>query len=94
MWSIAPPVLIAGAALSLALAAPAAADNAGYLHELQASYPTVGTQQLLSEGNKVCSEIRGGMNATDAVAMVMRDIGVSVPAAGDIVSASVVHLGC
>ena len=94
MWSIAPPVLLAGAALSLALAAPAAADNAGYLHELQASYPTVGAQQLLSEGNWVCSAIRGDMNATDAVVMVQKDIGVSVPAAGDIVAAAVVHLGC
>ena len=84
MWSIAPPVLIAGAALSLALAAPAAADTAGYLHELQASYPTVGAQQLVSEGTKVCSAIRGGMNSTQAVVMVMRDIGVSVPAAGAI----------
>jgi hypothetical protein len=34
------------------------------------------------------------MNSTDAVQMVQRDLGVSVPAAGDIVSAAVVHLDC
>jgi len=94
MWSLTPPVLIMGAAMSLAFAAPAAADEGGYLHALQATYPTVGTQQLLSEGIKICSAIRGGMNSTTAVAMVQRDLGVSVPAAGDIVSAAAVHLGC
>ena len=94
MWSIAPPVLIAGAALSLAFAAPATADSAGYLHAVQPTYPTVGAQRLLSEGTKVCGAIGGGMNSTEAVLMVQRDIGVSASAAGDIVAAAAVHLGC
>jgi hypothetical protein len=34
------------------------------------------------------------MNSTNAVLQVQREIGVSVPAAGDIVSAAVIHLGC
>jgi hypothetical protein len=54
----------------------------------------VSPQQLLSEGAKVCSAIDSGMNATNAVQMVQKDLGVSIPASGDIVSAAVVHLGC
>jgi hypothetical protein len=34
------------------------------------------------------------MNSPQAVQMVQNDLGVSVPAAGDIVSAAVVHLDC
>jgi hypothetical protein len=94
MWSNAPRVLIGGAALSIAFAAPATADTGAYLHALQGFYTSLSAQQLLTEGSRVCSAIRGGMNSTDAVQMVQRDLGVSVPAAGDIVSAAVVHLDC
>jgi hypothetical protein len=94
MWSIAPTALIAGAALSLALAPSAAADTAGFLHAVVPTYNNVSPQQLLAAGNKACAAIRGGMNSTNAVLLVQKDIGVSVPAAGDIVSAAVIHLGC
>jgi Protein of unknown function (DUF732) len=94
MWSIAPRVLIGGVALSLAFAAPVAADTSAYLHALQGFYTSLSAEQLLTEGSRVCSAIRGGMNSTEALQMVQRDLGVSVPAAGDIVSAAVVHLDC
>jgi hypothetical protein len=94
MWSITARVLIGVAAMSLAFASPAAADSGDYLHALQPTYTSVTTQQLLSEGAKACNAIRSGMNSTQTVLMVQKDLGVSVPAAGDIVSAAVVHLGC
>lgn len=87
-------LLTASTAVSLAFAAPASADAGSYLHALQDTYTSLSTQQLLSEGTKICNAIRGGMNSTNAVMMVQRDLGVSVPAAGDMVSAAVVHLGC
>jgi len=49
---------------------------------------------LLSEGRTVCNAISNGMNSTAALGMVQNDLGVSVSAAGDIVSAAAVHLGC
>ncbi|HYZ68643.1 MAG TPA: DUF732 domain-containing protein [Mycobacterium sp.] len=88
------PALVAGTAMSLAFAAPASADTAGYLAKLQDVYPTLSSQQLLTEGYKVCAVTRSGKSSADALQMVQKDIGVSVPAAGDIVSAAVVHLGC
>lgn len=94
MWSNALRVLIAAMVASLAFAAPAAADTGSYLHAVQPTYTNVTAQQLLSEGIRVCSAVRSGMNSSQAVQMVQDDLGVSVPAAGDIVSAAVVHLDC
>ncbi|WP_142392697.1 DUF732 domain-containing protein [Mycobacterium sp. 3519A] len=94
MWSKAVRVVIVGAAMSLAFAPSAAADSAGFLHAVVPTYNNVTPQQLLTAGYNACSSIRGGMNSTDAILQVQHEIGVSVPAAGDIVSAAVVHLGC
>jgi hypothetical protein len=94
MRSIVLQILIAGVATSLAFAAPANADSGEYLHALQPFYPTLSTETLLSVGSKVCSTIRSGSNSTVALKMVQDQIGVSVSAAGDIVSAAVVHLDC
>jgi Protein of unknown function (DUF732) len=94
MWSIAAPVLVAGSAMSLAFAAPASAAEDEYLHALQSSYVFLSPQQLLSEGEKVCNAIRGGTTSTEAISMVVKDLQVSVPAAGNIVAAAVVNLGC
>ena len=87
-------LLIAGTAAGVAFAAPAPADTGGYLQALVPNYPTVGAQQLVSEGAKVCGAIRSGMNSPQAVQMVQDDLGVSVPTADDIVSAAVIHLDC
>jgi hypothetical protein len=94
MWSVPLRALIAGAAVSVAFAAPAAADTGGYLQVLQDRYTSLTAQQLLSEGRAVCNAISNGMNSTDAVGMVQDHLEVSVSAAGDIVSAAVVYLGC
>jgi hypothetical protein len=94
MWSNALRVLIAAMVAFLAFAAPAAADSADYLHAVQPTYTNLTAQQLLSEGMRVCSAVRSGMNSPQAVQMVQDDLGVSVPAAGDIVSAAVIHLDC
>jgi hypothetical protein len=88
------PALVVGTAMSLAFAAPASADTAGYLAALQPFYPTLSSQQLLTVGYKVCNATRSGTNAADALLMVQKDLGVSAPAAGDIVSAAVVNFGC
>jgi hypothetical protein len=94
MWSGLLRTLIAGAAMSLAFASPAAADPAEFLHQVQPFYNNFSAEQLLSEGMRVCSASRSGMRAPDAVQMVQNDIGASVAAAGDIVAAAVVHLDC
>jgi hypothetical protein len=93
MWSIVLRVMIAGSA-SLAFAAPAAADEAEYLHELQPSYLYLSPQELLSEGMKVCQVARTALPAPNIVVMVQRDLKVSVTTAGDIVAAAVVQLDC
>jgi hypothetical protein len=93
MWSIALRVLIAGTA-SLVFAAPAAADNADYLHALQDTYQSLSAEQLLSEGMKICRASRSGMTSPQIVAMVQRDLGESVSAGLDIVSEAIVRLDC
>ncbi|WP_082691799.1 DUF732 domain-containing protein [Mycobacterium sp. IS-1556] len=75
-------------------AAPAQADEATYLKELLPSYTHLTAAQLLAEGYRVCQAERSGTNSPEAVKMVYRDLGVSLTAAGDIVRAAVVHLGC
>ncbi|HEX2286862.1 MAG TPA: hypothetical protein VHI10_18900 [Mycobacterium sp.] len=87
-------VLIAVVATALAVAAPAAADEAEYLHLVQPKYTFLSAEQLLSEGIKVCKASRAGMLSPDAVQMVQKDLAVSVGAAGDIVAAAVVTLDC
>jgi hypothetical protein len=92
MWSIPLGAVAAGAALSLAFASPAAADPAAFLKDVQPFYQNFTVEQLLSEGFRVCSAMQGGMNSPHAVEMVQKDIGASVPAAGDIVASAVVNL--
>jgi hypothetical protein len=92
MWSIPLGALTAGAAISLAFASPAAADAGSFLGQVQPFYQNFSAEQLLSEGFRVCSAQSAGMNSPLAVAMVQNDLGASVPAAGDIVAAAVIHL--
>jgi hypothetical protein len=91
-------VLIAVVATLLAsavtAAAPAAADESGYLQQLVPKYVFLSPQQLLDEGHKVCDAIHRGMISPDAAIMVQKDLAVSVTAAVDIVGAAGVQLGC
>lgn len=86
-----PLSVVAGA---VAFAAPAAAGEDEFVETMQTSYAFLTEQQLRSEGAKICSVLGGGVPASDAVIMVRNDLGVSISAAGEIVSAAVVQLDC
>ncbi|MGE2688919.1 DUF732 domain-containing protein [Mycolicibacterium pulveris] len=86
--------LIVMFAASLFFAPQAAADQDEYLRKLESRYPYLSSEQLTAAGNKVCNAIRQGIPASNAAIMVREDLGVSVPVAGDIVSAAVIELGC
>jgi hypothetical protein len=90
------PLAVAAAAAAAAVgqAAPATADEDGYLRVTQARFAFLSAAQLTAEGSKICGLTRSGVPASDAVLVVQRDLGVSVPAAYDIVNAAVVHIGC
>lgn len=81
------------AGIAVGTAAPAAASESDYLR-LKDSLTFLTTQQLLSAGYRACAAVHNGVRTTDAVNMVMNDLGVSVSAALDIVAAAVVDLSC
>ena len=83
--------LVAG--IAVGAASPAGADEGDYLR-LKDRLTFLTTQELLSEGYKVCGAIHNGTKSPDTVKMVMRDLAVSVDNALDIVSAAVFELGC
>lgn len=85
-------VLAAVVAAAFAFTAPAAADEGKYLERVQPRFSFLSTQQLLSEGDKVCNATRSGMTAADAVQMVQNDLALSVSAGFEIVSAAIVGL--
>jgi hypothetical protein len=87
-------LLIAGMAASIAFAAPAGADEGAYLQKLQPEYPFLTAEQLLSAGRTVCSTTTSGVGSATALQVVQKDLRVSVSAAGDIVAAAIVDLGC
>jgi hypothetical protein len=68
--------------------------NDGFLQVLQPKYGYLSESQLLAEGNKVCSVMSGGVPASDAVAMVYKDLGVSTSVAYEIVVNAINHFGC
>jgi hypothetical protein len=91
--------LIASATIALALAAPVAAAPAApneeaFVRPILTRYVFLDAQHLLSEGYKICSVLRSGIPSSDATMMVRDDLGVSVSAAGEIVSAASLNLGC
>jgi hypothetical protein len=79
---------------AVAFAAPAVADEDEFVRTMQATYAFLTEQQLRTEGAKICSVLGTGTPASDAVVMVREDLGVSISAAGEIVSAAVVQLDC
>lgn len=90
-WWLTAAAVVGGA---LATASPAGAQDADYLWLLQDKYRFLTSDQLLSEGYKVCALIEQGVGAQDAAEMVQQDLGVAPVAALDIVSAATVELGC
>jgi hypothetical protein len=91
-------VLIAGvgavSAFAVMAAAPAQADAATYLQQLQTRYVYLNPQQLLAEGYRVCQAERSGVNSSDVVSMVYRDLPVPMSAALDIQVGAIDELGC
>lgn len=85
---------ITAAAAAVAFAAPASADQSEFVRKVQSQYVFLTTDQLVATGQKVCAATTSGMPASDAVMMVRNDLGISVPAAGDVVSTAIVELGC
>lgn len=86
--------LIVLVAASVIFAPQAAADQDEYLRKLQSRYPYLTAEQLIAEGHKVCKVVRQGIPSSNAAIMVREDLGVSIPAAGEIVSAAVGELSC
>ncbi len=87
-------VPLAAGAAAVTFASPAVASEDEFVETMQASYVFLTEQQLRSEGAKICSVLGSGVPASDAVVMVRNDLGVSISAAGEIVSAAVVDLDC
>jgi hypothetical protein len=86
--------LLAVVPAAVALAAPAAAGEEEFVRTMQTTYAFLTDQQLRTEGAKICGILNSGTPASEAVIMVSDDLSVSVSAAGEIVSAAVVHLNC
>ncbi len=81
-------------AASVIFAPQAAADQDEYLRKLQDRLPFLSSEQLLAEGTRICNATRQGTPASDVVVMVRDDLGLSISAAGNVVSTAVVELGC
>jgi hypothetical protein len=79
-------------ALSLTTAAPAQASAESYLKPLMARFVFLSPQQLLTAGYKVCQAEKNGTNSADASNMLQKDLGLSVAASVEIVSAAVINL--
>ncbi|MCV7221746.1 DUF732 domain-containing protein [Mycolicibacterium elephantis] len=83
---------VATAALTVLLAPPASATEDEFLNGLRDRYTFLSDDQLLSEGQRVCSATRGGVLAPDAVVMVRDDLRVSTDAALKIVTSALLDL--
>jgi hypothetical protein len=88
---------VASTSVAVWAAAPATADNSSYIDYLQKDTYLVGkysSQQLLTEGYKVCDAVSKGAKDLDAVDIVKSDLSVSDGAAIDVYSAATTMLGC
>ena len=85
-------VALAVGALSVALAAPAAADEQAYLDRLLPKMAFLTPEVALSEGFRVCAVLNQGRPTPDAVPMVVEDLYTSTSVATDIVTAAAVEL--
>lgn len=82
------------AATSLAVAAPASADQRAYLTALAPRWAYLSPNQLMSEGYKVCNFVDAGNTASSAADMVRADLTVNVDVASEIVITAIKQLGC
>lgn len=83
-------------AAALGFAAPASADEAGYL-KLRDRLAFLTDEQLLSAGDMVCRATRSGVPASEIVDIVLAELqpyGVTVSSATVIITTAVAELGC
>ncbi len=85
-------VLMVMIGAAMVFAAPAAADEEEYLKPLREQFVYLSEEDLLSAGQRVCQVVASGHPSADAVVMVRKELGISVGAAGEVVSAAVVDL--
>ncbi|MEW5810012.1 MAG: hypothetical protein AB1925_11190 [Actinomycetota bacterium] len=78
----------------LTLAAPATADTGSYLDGLQPMYASLTRDQLLAAGSMACGILGSGQPAPVAVNALYKQMGLSLSAGNNIVTAAVIHLGC
>jgi hypothetical protein len=82
------------AGIAIGAAPPSAADEGEYLHQIQPELAFLSSNQLLTEGYKVCRYLSPGRQSSDAVPVVVQDLGISVAAALRIVPAAIEQLDC
>ena len=87
-------VAVLAIGVAIGVAPPAAAEESAYLNQLSPRLTFLSTEQLLTEGYKVCRYVGVGRPTADAIPLVMKDLEVTVAAALDIVSAAVQQLDC
>jgi hypothetical protein len=87
-------VAVLAAGVAIGVAPPAAAEESAYLNQLSPRLTFLSTEQLLTEGYRVCRYVAVGRPTADAIPMVMKDLQTSVSAALDIISAAVQQLDC
>jgi hypothetical protein len=80
--------------IAIGAAPPAVADESDYLNHLGPRLAFLTTDQLLSEGYKVCRFIGVGRPSPDAIPMVMKDLQITVAAAVDIMAGAIEELDC
>src|SRR4051812_41179539 len=86
MRSLSAVVLAAGIGVAIGLAPPAQAGESEYLGRVQYKLAYLSTDQLLTEGHKVCDLILRGNPSPAAIPMVTKDLQpISVAAAVDII---------
>ncbi|MEU0497690.1 DUF732 domain-containing protein [Mycobacterium sp. NPDC006124] len=83
---------VVAALTAIGVSAPAAADEAGYLNELAPRLTSLSTQQLRTEGYKVCRYVGAGRPTADAIPVVMNDLKTTVAGAMYVISASMREL--
>jgi hypothetical protein len=92
MRAIVAVILFAGVAIGTA--PPSAADETEYLHEIQPELAFLSSNQLLTEGYKVCRYLSVGRESSDAVPVVVQDLGISVASALRIIPTAIEQLDC
>lgn len=86
--------LLAAPVIAVASAGTAAAGEAEFVSALQDRFVFLTPQQIRTEGHRICAAMGRGTAASDIVPMVQKDLGVSVPAAAEIIEKAVIELGC